>query len=61
MKKYAILYKDKNIVHTVVVVPENTFCNLDEELYNNVELQDGEMCQPGWNYNLENNPRFFIQ
>lgn len=60
MKKYAILYKDKNVVYTVVVVPENLICNLDEELYHNIELMDGEMCQPGWNYDLENNPRFFV-
>jgi hypothetical protein len=59
MKTYALIKKGENIVYTLVGVPENVECNLEEEIYDHIELQNDEFCMSGWTYDPNSNPRFF--
>ena len=59
MKLYALIKKGNNIVYTVVGVSDGIACNLEEDVYDSVELQNEEFCMAGWIYDPNLNPRFF--
>lgn len=59
MKTYVLIKKGENVVHTLVAVPDNIAVNLEEEIYDHIELQNNEFCMAGWIYDPSSNPRFF--